>query len=73
MYFRMEDNLHPNWKTLATSNLKWKVFVKAKNEGPVLHRDIRECSNALSLNGEEAKEVYEKPTHQNLVMILEHS
>ena len=51
--------MHPNWKTLATSNLKWKIFVKAKDEGSVLDRDIGECGNVLSFNGEEAKEVYE--------------
>ena len=47
---------------LATSNLKWKVFVRAKSEGPVLARDTGERSNALSLNGGEAKEVCETIT-----------
>lgn len=60
----MEEAEHSNWKALATCNLKWKVFVQAKDERQVPTPEKLKTFST-SFTGEEAKDIYENIVEQH--------
>lgn len=55
-----KDELHPNWKALATAHFRWKVFVQAQPEAPQEQNDKSREKICTSFDGDAAKKFYEK-------------
>ncbi|XP_071524429.1 G patch domain and ankyrin repeat-containing protein 1 homolog [Panulirus ornatus] len=51
---------HPNWKALATVNLKWKTFVRPQSERVHQQEEKKKRKICTSLEGEDARRFYEE-------------